>query len=123
MFVSYDLEERTRGRGTALYPKVQRVYIAGAVKNWMVGSVRKRSGRQVHGVRIEYEQTRVRYRRKGYEAERGGIAHHVAPASVGATSEGYVQIVELPARAQNVRSYTDRGQLPANYLHALQRVR
>jgi len=33
MFVTYDLDERTRGGGTATYPKVKRVYIAGEVKD------------------------------------------------------------------------------------------
>jgi hypothetical protein len=44
------LEERTRSGGTATYPKVKRVYIAGVVKDWMVGTVRKRWGLEVHGV-------------------------------------------------------------------------
>src|SRR5215510_13023657 len=71
MYVTYDLKQKTRGGGSALYPKVKRVYIAGDVKHWRVGNVRKKSGRQVHGMRIEYEQSRRGYRRQGYEAERG----------------------------------------------------
>jgi len=122
MFVAYDLDERTRGGGTATYPKVKRVYIAGEVKDWMVGTVQKRSGREVHGVRIEYEQTRASYRRKGYQG-RDQTAYELAPASVPATSQRFVQIVELPIKARNVHFCTDAKQLPAKYRHALQRVR
>src|SRR5258707_3540877 len=71
MYVTYDLEQRTRGQQTAVYPKVKRVYIAGDVKGWNTGAVRKRTGREVHGVRIEYEQARQRHRRKPHEARRG----------------------------------------------------
>src|SRR5438105_3608984 len=71
MYVTYDLEQRTRGARTAIYPKVKRVYIAGDIKGWNAGSVRKRTGREVNGVQIEYEQTRQRYRRKAYTAQRG----------------------------------------------------
>src|SRR5260221_13677443 len=85
MYVTYDLDQKTRGGGSATYPKIKRVYIAGDVKDWKTGTVRKRSGRAVHGVRIEYEQSRKRYHREGYAAERGGTAYQVAPASVGAT--------------------------------------
>ena len=42
-----------RGGGHALYPKVKRVYIAGDIKDCKAGTVQKRSGRQVRGVRIE----------------------------------------------------------------------
>ena len=65
MYVTYDLEQKTRGDQSAVYPKVKRVYIAGHVKDWKTGVVRKKTGRQVHGVRIEYEQERAGYRRRG----------------------------------------------------------
>src|SRR5437899_2096044 len=78
MYVTYDLDQRTRGAQTAIYPKVKRVYIAGDVKGWNAGAVRKRTGREVHGVRIEYEQTRQRYRRKAYAAQRGKTDYRVA---------------------------------------------
>ena len=123
MFVTYDLDERTRGGATATYPKVKRVYIAGEVKDWTVGTMQKRSGREVHGVRIEYEQTRTSYRRKGYQAERGQTAYEVAPASVPATSQRFVQIVEVPVQARNVHFCTAAGQLSAKYRQAMQRVR
>ena len=123
MFVTYDLDERTRGGATATYPKVKRVYIAGDVKHWMAGTMGKRSGREVLGMRIEYEQTRTGYRRKGYQAERGQTAYEVALASVPATSQRFVQIVEVPVEARNIHFYTDVRQLLAKYGHALQRVR
>src|SRR5260370_31350321 len=87
MYVTYDVQQRTRGGARAMYPKVKRVYIAGDVKGWKAGDVRKKSGREVHGVRIEYEQTRRRYRREGFSAHRDETAYEVAPASVGSTSQ------------------------------------
>src|SRR5919201_3287702 len=77
MYVTYDLEQHTRGGGTALYPKVKRVYIAGDVKDWQVGDFTKRSGRQAHGVKIDYEQTRSGDRRQSYDAARGRTAYTV----------------------------------------------
>src|SRR5262245_35679531 len=75
MYVTYDLQQKTRSGGTAVYPKVKRVYIAGDVKGWSLGQAVKKSGREVHGVRIEYEQTRAGYRRKPFKAERGGTSY------------------------------------------------
>ena len=122
MYVAYDLEQRTRA-GTAMYPKVKRVYIAGDVKDWKTGIVKKKSGRAVYGVRIEYEQTRRRYRRKAYEAERSGTAYEVGSASVPATSQRFVQVVEVPEAAENVHFYANSASLPEKYRHALQHVR
>jgi hypothetical protein len=122
MYVTYDLKQRTRG-GTASYPKVKRVYIAGSVKDWKTGRVKKRTGRQVRGVQIEYEQSRQRYRRKAFEAQRGETAYKVKPASVGATSQRFVQIVEVPQRAEHVHFYPSARRVPARYRSALQDVR
>ena len=52
MYVTYDLWQETRGDGRALYPKVKRVYIAGQVKDWHVGTFAKRTGKHVHGVKL-----------------------------------------------------------------------
>ena len=123
MYVTYDLEQKTRGDQSAVYPKVKRVYIAGHVKDWKTGVVRKKTGRQVHGVRIEYEQERATYRRRGYAAHRGEAEYPVEPAAVGATSQRFVQVVEVPDRARNVRFYPSSAALPAKYKQALQRVR
>ena len=57
MYVTYDLHQKTRGAQSALYHKVRRVYIAGDVTNWRTGQVRKRTGREVHGLRIESSRT------------------------------------------------------------------
>jgi len=123
MYVTYDLAQKTRSGGRATYPKVKRVYIAGDVKDWKTGTVAKKTGRQVHGVRIEYEQSRARYHREGYNAARGETAYKVAPASVGSTSQRFVQVVEIPPVARNVHFYANPGKLPAKYRHALQDVR
>lgn len=53
MFVTYDLEQNTRGDNTALYPKVKRVYIAGDVKGWEVGETQKQSGKETYGGIVE----------------------------------------------------------------------
>jgi hypothetical protein len=44
MYVTYDLEQRTRGDKTAVYPKAKRVYIAGEVRDWEVGDFQKKTG-------------------------------------------------------------------------------
>jgi hypothetical protein len=44
MYVTYDLDQKTRGGRSALYRKVKRVYIVGEVKDWKPGLVRKRTG-------------------------------------------------------------------------------
>lgn len=123
MYVTYDLEQETRGDKTAIYPKVKRVYIAGDVKDWESGKVKKRSGRQVPGVAIEYEQTRAGYRRSGYTAERNGTTYKVKPATVEASSQQFRKIVEIPEKAQNVHFYTKPEKLPKKYQSALQDVR
>ena len=37
MYVTYDLAQETRAGRATVYPKVQRVYIAGDVKGWDIG--------------------------------------------------------------------------------------
>jgi hypothetical protein len=74
-------------------------------------------------VQIEYEQSRSGYRRKAYSAERGATTYKVAPAKVAGTAERFVQVVEVPEDARNVRFYPGPGKLPAKYRHALQNVR
>lgn len=123
MYVTYDLEQRTRGAKVAVYPKVKRVYIAGEVRDWKVGDFRKKTGRQVHGVRIEYEQNRRGYRRTGFDAQRGRTAYRVEPASVSPTAQSIVQVVELPERARNPHFYPAHAALPERYRGALQRIR
>jgi hypothetical protein len=121
MYVTYDLEQHTRGGGTALYPKVKRVYIAGDVKDWKVGDFTKKSGRHAHGVKIDYEQTRGGYRRKSFTAERGKTSYAVRPTEVKPTTQHFSQVVEVPDAARNVRFH--KGALPERYRGALQAVR
>src|SRR5438309_8570577 len=42
---------KTRGGQRAVYPKIKRVYIAGDIKAWKTGALKKRTGREVHGDR------------------------------------------------------------------------
>jgi hypothetical protein len=121
MYVTYDLPQQTRGGGQALYPKVQRVYIAGQVQDWHVGRFEKRTGKEVHGVKIDYEQSRAGYERKGYTASRGGTHYHVAPAKVRGGTSHFSKVVEVPDEARNVRFHA--GKLPEKYQEALQEVR
>jgi hypothetical protein len=121
MYVTYDLWQETRGENRALYPKVKRVYIAGQVKNWQVGTFKKRTGKEVYGVKVDYEQSREGYERKGYAATRGDTHYKVAPVKVGKGKSSFSQIVEVPEDAQNVKFYT--GNLPKKYQDALQNVR
>ena len=121
MYVTYDLSQKTRGGSRALYPKVQRVYIAGRVKDWQVGTFAKRTGRKVRGVKIDYEQSRAAYERKGYTAARGGTRYQVAPATVARSTSRFSKVVEVPQGARNVRFHA--GKLPKEYRDALQDVR
>jgi hypothetical protein len=121
MYVTYDVAQETRGGGRTLYPKVKRVYIAGKVKDWKVGNFAKRTGRKVHGVKIDYEQSRARYERKAYTAKRGSTQYKVSPAKVAGGASNFSKIVEVPEDAHNVRFHT--GKLPRKYQDALQAVR
>lgn len=121
-YVTYDLEQRTRS-GHAVYPKVKRVYIAGDITQWQAGMMRKRTGREVHGVRIEYQQSRRGYRRRGYAAQRGRTRYAVGESTVGPTAQHFVQVVEVPEQARNLHFYRAGAALPPRYREALQRVR
>ncbi len=123
MYVTYDEKQKTRGGEEKLYPKVKRVYIAGDVKDWKVGNVRKRTGRKVHGVEIEYEQSRAGFQRRGFAAQRGSTRYGVKPSSVGRASQGFRKVVEIPPDAQNVHFYRNASKLPARYRSAVQDVR
>lgn len=121
MYITYDLPQQTRAGTTAIYPKVKRVYISGDVKDWQVGTFPKKTGRMVHGVHIEYEQSRGGYRRKGFTATRGKRRYQVAPAEVKPTRQTFAQVVEIPEEARNVQFHMSG--LPERYGEALQDVR
>jgi hypothetical protein len=123
MYITYDLKQKTRGGEERLYPKVRRVYIAGNVKDWNAGDIMKRTGRKVHGVAIEYEQSRKGYQRRGFTAQRGGTRYSTKPASVGRTTQRFRQVLEVPQDAKNVHFYTSARKMPARYQNALQNVK
>ncbi len=123
MYITYDLEQRIRSGGHAAYPKVKRVYISGIVKDWRVGMFKKKSGRSVYGVQVEYERDRGSYHRKGFTAQRGKTTYQVSPTPVKAASLRITKIIEIPDRAKNVSFYTEAEKLPEHYLDALQDVR
>jgi hypothetical protein len=121
MYITYDVSQETRAGRPAVYPKVKRVYIAGKVKDWRLGIFPNRAGRKVHGVKIEYEQSRAGYDRKPYRASRGGAAYKVSLAHVTRGQSSFTKVVEVPDDARNVRFR--KGSLPAKYRSALQTVR
>jgi hypothetical protein len=121
MYVSYDLLQKTRGASRALYPKVKRVYISGKVKNWQVGTFTNRTGKDIHGVKIDYEQSRSGYVRKAYSATRGDTRYQVSPIRVKGSTSSFSKVVAVPADAQNVQFH--EGGLPQKYREALQDVR
>lgn len=123
MAITYDLEQETRGGGSAVYPKVKRVYIAGQVKDWKVGDFTNRFGRKAHGVMIDYEQTRKAHRRTGYAARHGARTVDVKASSVREARQTFHKLVEVPHDAQNVTLRQDVEHLPALYQDALQAVR
>ena len=123
MYITYDLKQETRSGKERNYPKVKRVYIAGDVKDWKVGNFEKRTGRKVHGVAIEYQQSRKGYQRRGFTAQRGKTSYSTSPASVGPGSQKFRQVLEVPRDAQNVRFYESAKKLPPKYRSALQDVK
>ena len=123
MYVTYDLEQKTRGSEPVQFPKVQRVYIAGKVKRWKTGRLTTRTGRKVHGVAVEYEQTRSGYHRKAFTAKRGKTTYRVAPATIRGTSQSFTKVVEVPPKARNVHFYMSAKSLPQRYKSALQSVK
>ncbi|HLO16009.1 MAG TPA: hypothetical protein VK206_14345 [Anaerolineales bacterium] len=123
VYVTYDLKQKTRAGDSKLYPKVKRVYIAGEVKDWKTGNVKKRTGKTVHGVAIEYEQSRKGFQRSGFSAQRDRTRYAVKPASVGRSAQRFRQVLEVPQTAQNVHFYSSARKLPARYQTALQNVR
>lgn len=121
MYVTYDLCQQTRGENRALYPKVKRVYIAGEVTHWEIGTFEKRSGRKVYGVKIDYEQRRAGYTREGYTAHRGSTEYQVPETDVEGSTSRFSQIVEVPESAENIQFRTNK--LPPKYSGALQDIR
>ncbi len=121
MYVTYDLAQETRGNRRRLYPKVKRIYLAGEVRAWRLGTLQKRTGRRAHGLKVEYEQSREAYERKAYTAARGRTAYRVSPARVHRSASRFVKIIEVPKEARNIRFHA-RG-LPQRYRSALQDVR
>ena len=121
MYVTYDERQATTGGRQAAYPKVKRVYVAGQVTGWHVGQFTNRAGRQVHGVKIEYEQSRAGYSRKPYSAVRGATKHTVSATTVASGRSHFSKIVEVPKDARNIHFY--QGALPSKYQTARQRVK
>ncbi len=115
MFITYDLEQRTRNGNTAIYPKIKRVYIAGNIKDWKVGRMHKKSGREVRGISITYEQTRKGYDHKNFEFKCDNIKYEIPTSIVSITYQEFTQIVEVPDNAKNMRFFADVSELPNKY--------
>lgn len=121
MYVTYDIPRKTSAGPATHVPKVKRIYISGRVKSWHLGNYAKRTGCKVHGVKIEYAQTRGSYERRPYSAKRGTTTYKVTPAKVASSASKFTTIVEVPKDARNVHFYSSK--LPRRYQTTLQRVR
>src|SRR5258708_36650588 len=121
MYGTYDETQTTTSGREAAYPKAKSVYVAGKVTDWRVGNFTNRAGRKVHGVKIDYEQTRAGYSRKPYSGVRGTTPYKVSASTVGRGRSHFSKVVEVPQDARNVHFYT--GKLPSKYQQARQRVR
>ena len=123
MYVTYDIRRETRSGSQTFFPKVKRVYIAGDIKNVKTGDVKKRSGRAVHGVMINYEQSRSAAGRRGFTAQRGRTSYAVKPSHMPGSRQTFTKVVEIPGDARGVHFYRNSKQLPAKYKSALQDIR
>jgi hypothetical protein len=72
-------------------------------------------------VKIEYEQSREEYERKGYTATRGRTKYAVAPTEAKASTSTFSEVVEVPKNAQNIRFHLRKP--PEKYQAAVQDVR
>lgn len=115
MYVTYDLARRAQSGGASV-PKVKRVYIAGDVADWRVGTFAKRTGKKVRGVKIEYRQSRSAYKRSPR-----ATSSSTEPVKVARGASRFTKVVEVPKTAENVRFHA--GRLPRKYQSALQSVR
>ncbi len=120
--------DSTRGDGRAIIPKVKRVQARlycrrGFELGGLVPS-KSATAERFMGHPCAVPQSGTRHHREGYTARRGETAYEVSPTSVRATSQTFAKVVEVPARARNVRFfYRDAGELPSEYRHAMQDVR
>ncbi len=101
MYITYDLAQRTRGGGTAIYPKVKRVYIPGDIVEWAVGRFRKRSGRVVYGVKITYQVRDESAQRAGPNGRT--LVDARSSARPGPAARRYTQVIDLPDAARSVQ--------------------
>ena len=123
-YVTYDLEQRTRGGGRTVRAKVKRVNVTGDVTGWQAGDhLRKRTGKEVNGVRVEYDQTRRGSRREGPKAKRSKLENEVEATSVRPAYQHFARIVELPQKARNAQFYTSLNALPDKYRQATMNIR
>jgi hypothetical protein len=107
LFVTYEIDGLDgHSSDEDSYPQVTRVYLSGDLCDWEIGTFRTRSGAEVFGVKIEYQQTHERYRVRD--------AHEVYEDA--ANGRRYTKIIEIPAQATNIEL---RSELPDRYRHAL----
>lgn len=107
MFVTYELGSELSEDGSC--PQVTRVYLSGDLCGWEIGTFKTRSGADVYGVKIEYQQTHETYRARDIEREYESAAH----------SRRYTKIIEIPVGATTIDL---RAELPDRYRHALHRL-
>ena len=96
-YILYENLEQVRSGKKVVKPRVKRVYISGKLVRTERGSVRKRTGEIVKGVKFSYKNTR-----KSLSAKRGATKYHVKKAEMIVE-----KVVELPRNAMNIK-ITDR---------------
>jgi hypothetical protein len=116
MYVSYDLPQRTRGGGTAIFPKVKRVYIPGEIQEWAVGNFRKRSGRHVFGVKVTY---RVPAEPTIEESQTDSRPDAGRVSRIHPTYRRFTQVIGLPEAARNVQLHEAQAPGRAQYLRSV----
>jgi len=111
MFVTYEIDAVQLGADCDdddCCAQVTRVYLPGDLCDWEIGVFKTRSGADVFGVKIEYQQThecsRVRDQDTEYECA--------------ADTLRYTKIIELPRSATAIEL---RAELPDRYRQALHR--
>lgn len=109
MFVTYELELGPDAGEDGSCPQVTRVYLSGDLCSWEIGTFKTRSGAEVYGVKIEYQQTHETYRARDLDTEYESAAD----------TRRYTKIIEVPRAATTIEL---RAELPDRYRQALHQL-
>jgi hypothetical protein len=96
LYLVYETDQRLRDGSSQPRERVKRFYVPGDSRAVSVGtprSLRKRTGRRVHGVEVHYE-----HRLAGATAQRGNTKYELPERWAERT-----KVIEMPDTARNVR--------------------